>query len=106
MKTNRRTGRAALLAMLCLLLTIAMAAPSALAVEDEEYYRLPSAKIGNCKEFINLRDGPGTTFDILGQIKKDTPIKLYQWNREAEWCMILYNGGDNLAWISGEFIVQ
>lgn len=67
---------------------------------------LQSARIGNCREYVNLRDGPSTDSPIIGKAYLGTPLELMEWNREGDWCKVLLNNRGSAAWVAGQFIVR
>lgn len=69
-------------------------------------YELQSGNIGNCKEWVNLREGPGKDYAIVGRIEKGAPIDLNGWSKDGAWCEIFYDNETRLAWVSGEFVVR
>jgi len=63
------------------------------------------AIIGNCKEWVNVRSGPGIEYDIIGKAYLGEEIELLQWNNGETWCRIYYNNGNNIGWVQGNFII-
>ena len=114
MKKNARFM--ATLLLLCLAVTVALMPAAVLAEEEEERVPDPpiptpigdlqAGHIGNCRDYVNLRDGPGTTYPIIGRASLGTSIELLEWDREGEWCKILLGDRSSAAWVSGQFIVR
>lgn len=63
------------------------------------------ARIGNCREWVNVRSGPGTEYEIIGRAYLNEKIELLQWNKDETWCDIIYNGGNNRGWVYWTFII-
>ena len=53
-------------------------------------------------EVVNVRNGPGTSYDIIGQLKPDTNYALL--GEAEEWCRIRFDGDQN-AYVAG-YVVQ
>lgn len=82
--------------------------PAAGAKEETAPPQKPAyeqAKIGRCKEWANVRSGPGVAFDIIGQAKLGETVELLEWSADGAWCRAFYNGGNNIGWIHGRFIL-
>lgn len=71
-------------------------------VEDIKSYE--QAIVIKCREWANVRSGPSTDHEIVGQVYLGETIELLQWNKDETWCKILYNGGNNLGWLYYKFI--
>lgn len=61
--------------------------------------------IGNCKEWVNIRDGAGAQYPSLGQLKLGTPVTIVRWNSDKTWAFITYDDGNRGGWVAKEFIV-
>ncbi|MDL2318877.1 SH3 domain-containing protein [Eubacteriales bacterium OttesenSCG-928-A19] len=111
MRTTKRTLAFWLALILCLLAAGGLTGAAYADDEGDIYFTSLSpgptqiAYIGNCKSFVNLRDGPSTEEDIIGELTLGTQISLLQWNRAGDWCKILYDNDRRAGWVFGEFIV-
>ena len=72
---------------------------------DEVVKTNERARVGHCKEWVNVRSGPGTDYDVIGRAYLDEIIELLEWNKGETWCKVLYNNGNALGWIHGRFII-
>lgn len=63
------------------------------------------AKIGRCKEWVNIRSGPSTKHDIIGRAYLGETIELVEWNQGETWCKVYYDNGNKVGWVFGKFIV-
>lgn len=70
----------------------------------EDITKYEQAIVVGCKEWANVRSGPGTDTEVVGQVTPGEQIELLQWNADETWCKILYNGGNNLGWLHYKFI--
>ena len=57
----------------------------------------------NAATIVNVRTGPGTDFDVLGQILPENSYQVV--SREGDWWEIDI-GGNESGWIIDEFVVQ
>lgn len=71
-------------------------------VQQQSYEK---AVIGHCKEWVNVRSGPGAGFGIIGKAYLGENIELLQWDKGEVWCKVLYNGGGNVGWVHGKYII-
>jgi Bacterial Ig domain len=56
-------------------------------------------------EFVNVRKGPGLTFDILGQLKQTQSAPAKAKSEDGKWWQIEFAGGEGgLGWIFGELV--
>lgn len=62
------------------------------------------AVVVNCREWANVRSGPGTEYEIIGRVHPGEWISLLQWNWDETWCNILYDGESRLGWLHYAFI--
>jgi len=54
---------------------------------------------------INVRSGPGTSFDSLGILNTNDVVNLTGRNRDASWLQIEFSGGpDGRGWVSSGFV--
>lgn len=63
------------------------------------------AALGNCKEWAHVRSGPGAHFGEVGKAYLGETLELLQWSADGNWCKVFYNGGNNVGWIYGAFII-
>lgn len=63
------------------------------------------ATIGHCGEWANVRSGPGTDYDIIGQALLNETVELIEWDATGTWCKVFYNGGESTGWVHGSFII-
>lgn len=59
----------------------------------------------NANTIVNVRSGPGTTYDILGQIVPENSYQALTKDESGKWWEIEI-GGNQTGWIADEFIVQ
>lgn len=59
-------------------------------------------RIGNCREWVNVRASDNTKAEILGRAYLSESITILRWNDKGTWAYISYNGGN--GWVSGSFI--
>lgn len=59
-------------------------------------------RIGNCREWVNVRSGASTKDEIVGRAYKDEAISIIRWNDKGSWAYISYNGGN--GWVNGSYI--
>jgi len=57
----------------------------------------------NANTIVNVRKGPGTNFDVLGQILPENSYQAV--SREGDWWEIEIGGSEN-GWIIDEFVIQ
>lgn len=62
------------------------------------------AIVVKCKEWANVRSGPGTDHEIIGRVRLHEKISLLQWNADETWCKILYDGDTKTGWLRYSFI--
>lgn len=53
-------------------------------------------------EFVNVRSGPGTTYDILGQIKQNESAPVTGKNGDGQWWQISFAGKS--GWVFGQLV--
>lgn len=80
------------------------AEPTIYSDELEESRRYEQAIVIHCKEWANVRSGPGTNYEIVGQVVLGETIELLEWNKDESWCKVTYNGGSKLGWLWYKFI--
>lgn len=92
------------LAML-LCLCVLMLPILTLAEESDWAEDLECATIGNCRESVNVREGAGKDFNVIGTAILGEEIKLLQWSGDESWCFVLYNDESNVGWVHRDYIV-
>lgn len=60
-----------------------------------------SAYIANCDEWVNVRSGPGKSYDAVGRAYLGDTVTVLQW--QNGWAECRYSGNAT-GWISGSFI--
>jgi len=63
------------------------------------------AKIGRCKEWVNVRSGPGENYDVIGRAYLNESIGLQQWNKDETWCKVFYDDCNRLGWVYHKYII-
>ena len=63
------------------------------------------AKIGRCREWVNVRSGPGTSHSIVGRAYLGEAIRLLRWNEDETWGRVIYNNNGNAGWVYQKFII-
>lgn len=64
-----------------------------------------SAKIANCKEWVNVRVEASTKSKAIGKAYLGDTVNVLYWNTAATWAYANY-GGSKTGWISGQFLVR
>lgn len=64
-----------------------------------------SAKIANCKEWVNVRAEASTKSKSVGKAYLGDTVNILYWNTAATWAYANY-GGSKTGWISGQFLVR
>lgn len=66
--------------------------------------QVPMPRI-NANTIVNVRSGPGTTYDILGQIAPENSYQTLSKDESGQWWQIDI-GGSQTGWIATEFIAN
>jgi uncharacterized protein YgiM (DUF1202 family) len=53
-------------------------------------------------EFVNVRSGPDTSFDLLGKLDQNKMAKLLGRSEDGKWWQIQF--GDSKGWVFGEYV--
>jgi uncharacterized protein YgiM (DUF1202 family) len=65
----------------------------------------PSGSQGRVLQIINVRSGPGTTYDSLGMLQPNTTVALTGKDASASWFQISYpKGPGGYAWVTSQYI--
>ena len=65
----------------------------------------PAGLIGRVIERLNVRSGPGTTFNSIGILEPGVSISLTGKNRTASWLQIAYpDGPGGFGWVTAQYI--
>lgn len=65
----------------------------------------PAGPTGRVLQRLNVRSGPGLTFETLGILERDTMVVLVAKNATASWFQVEYPPGtDGRAWVSVQYI--
>jgi uncharacterized protein YraI len=65
----------------------------------------PGGPTGRVLIRLNVRSGPGTTFETLGMLEADTIVVLVAKNTTASWFQIEYpSGSDERGWVTAQYI--
>lgn len=59
-----------------------------------------------CKEWANVRTGPGTDHDIAGKVLLGEIVELIEWNGDETWCKIYFEGGSRTGWLHRRFLLK
>ena len=51
---------------------------------------------------VNVRSGPGTTYEVVSQITEGTPVMVVGISEHGDWYQLAYAEGS--AWIYGELL--
>ncbi len=73
-------------------------------VPAEDIRSYEQAIVIHCKEWANVREGPGTNTAIVGRVYLGEQISLLEWNADETWCKIFYDGDSKLGWLYYKFI--
>ncbi len=60
------------------------------------------ARVVVTNEFVNVRSGPDTSFDLLGKLDQNKTAKLLGRSEDAKWWQIQF--GDSKGWVFGEYV--
>ncbi len=65
----------------------------------------PAAKTAVTTQMINVRAGPGTTFDALGMLQPNTPVTLTGRNETNTWIQVEYPAGTGQnGWVAALYL--
>ena len=65
----------------------------------------PAGPVGRVLQRLNVRSGPGLTFDSLGMLEPDAIVSLTGKNLTASWFQILYPAGPGgIGWVTAQYI--
>ena len=65
----------------------------------------PAGPQGRVLQLLNVRSGPGTTFDSLGQIQPNAMVALTGKDAGAAWFQISYpSGPGGYAWVTAQYV--
>lgn len=64
-----------------------------------------SARIANCKEWVNVRAEASTKSKPIGKAYLGDTVNVLYWNTAATWAYANY-GGSKTGWVSGQFLVR
>ena len=53
---------------------------------------------------LELREGPGRRFEMIGKLAKDTRVHLRRCTRDSDWCLVVLDG-EPLGWVLGSYLV-
>lgn len=59
----------------------------------------------NANTIVNVRSGPGTTYDVLGQVAPENSYQAIKKDESGQWWEIEI-GGNQTGWIANEYVVQ
>jgi uncharacterized protein YraI len=63
------------------------------------------AVLNKDNEFVNVRKGPGLTFDIVGQFKQAQTTKVTGKSEDGAWWQVEFTGGENnRGWMFGQLL--
>ncbi len=62
----------------------------------------PTAPQFTADDSVNVRQGPGTNYDLMGQVQPQTSYKLLAKNQDASWLEFNYNGDP--GWVSASLV--
>lgn len=55
---------------------------------------------------LNIRSGPGVSFDVIGVLEKQTRVEVLGVNDDGLWWAIKFpEGADGRGWVSGQYVV-
>lgn len=54
---------------------------------------------------LNVREGPGTSFNSIGHLKRDEVVEKLNVNADGSWIQIRQNGGGLAGWSSARYLV-
>jgi SH3 domain protein len=65
----------------------------------------PAGPSGRLLQRVNVRSGPGTSFNLLGLLEANTPVLLTGKNNTASWFQIMYQTGPGgRGWITAQYV--
>ncbi len=65
----------------------------------------PAGPTGRVLQRLNVRSGPGMTFDSLGLLEADTTVSLTGKNTTASWFQIDYSAGpEGRGWVTAQYV--
>jgi uncharacterized protein YgiM (DUF1202 family) len=65
----------------------------------------PSGPQGRVSQILNVRSGPGTTYDSLGTLQPNTTVALTGKDATASWFQISYpKGPGGRAWVTSQYV--
>ncbi len=65
----------------------------------------PSGPVGRVTQRLNVRSGPGLSFDSLGTLEAETTVNLTGRNQNSTWLQILYPPGPGgHGWVSASYV--
>lgn len=59
-------------------------------------------RIGNCREWVNVRESDSTKAKIVGKAYLNESVSIQRWNSKGTWAYISFSGGN--GWVNGSFI--
>ncbi len=62
-----------------------------------------NAAIMKATDILNAREGPGTTYQVLGELQKDSTYPIIGKNTTGDWWQI-DTGGGKLSWVVGQLV--
>ena len=68
------------------------------------FRRTGSAKIGNCREWVNVRNDPSTRNKPIGRATKGAVINILNWSNDGVWAYVKLND-NRMGWIHGQFFL-
>ena len=86
--------------------TVAPVAPAAPAVATTAPAAAPASVLNKDNELINVRKGPGTGYEIAGQLKQTESAAIKGKSEDGKWWQIAFaNGEKGLGWVFGELVI-
>jgi uncharacterized protein YraI len=65
----------------------------------------PAGPSGRLLQRLNVRSGPGTSFNLLGLLEANSPVLLTGKNNTASWFQIIYpSGPGGRGWITAQYV--
>ncbi len=61
-------------------------------------------RIGNCREWVNLRADPSTKNPPLGRVYLRDAVTILGWNQDKSWARVAVGG--MTGWVFGKFVVR
>jgi uncharacterized protein YgiM (DUF1202 family) len=68
------------------------------------FRRSGSARIGNCREWINVRNDPSTKNKPIGRATKGAEVNVLYWSNDGVWAYAKMNDTFT-GWIHGQFVI-